>query len=151
MNNKPYEEIKVVLAEPRSSLRKEYLGVLKDLGCKNIIETGNIKDVHTALEEGGVDLLIGDTTLPEGDLSEVIHHIRHGQCGDNPFVIAMILVSKSDKKTDQQSDRFRCRRHFDQTFGCSAIARAPVVVHPWAQAFRCYFRLYRSRPPWQKS
>ncbi|MBC8445184.1 MAG: response regulator [Rhodospirillaceae bacterium] len=98
MKNKPYEDIKVVLAEPRSSLRKEYLAVLMGLGCKNIIETGNIKDVHAALEEGGVDMLIGDTTLPEGDLSKVIGKIRHGLIGDNPFVIAMVLVSRSDKE-----------------------------------------------------
>ncbi len=97
MNNNPFAGIKVLLAEPKSNVRKEFLGVLKELGCKNIMETGNIKDVHEALEEGGVDLLIGDTTLPEGDLSEVIYKIRHSQIGDNPFAIAMILVSKSDK------------------------------------------------------
>ncbi|NQU56743.1 MAG: response regulator [Rhodospirillales bacterium] len=97
MNSKPYEGIKIVLAEPKSSLRKEYLEVLKDLGCRDIIETGNIKDVHAALEEGGIDMLIGDTTLPEGDLSEVVNQVRHSQIGDNPFIIAMVLVSESDK------------------------------------------------------
>lgn len=97
MNNEPYEGIKIILAEPKSSLRKIYLEVLKGLGCRDIIETGNIKDVHTALEEGGVDLLVGDTTLPEGDMSEVVNQVRHGQIGDNPFIIAMVLVSESDK------------------------------------------------------
>jgi len=97
MNNKPYEGIKVVLAEPRSTLRKQYMNVLRELGCTDIIETGNIKDVRAALAEGGVDVLIGDTTLPEGDLSKVVHEVRHSQIGDNPFIIAMILVSESDK------------------------------------------------------
>ncbi len=97
MHNKPYEGLKVVLAEPRSALRKQYLNVLRELGCTDIVETGNIKDVCAALEEGGVDVLIGDTTLPEGDLSEVIHQVRHSQIGDNPFILAMILVAESDK------------------------------------------------------
>ncbi len=97
MHKKPYEGIKIILAEPRSGLRKEYLNVLRELGCTDIIETGNIKDVRAALEAGGVDVLIGDTTLPEGDLSEVVHQVRHSQIGDNPFIIAMILVSESDK------------------------------------------------------
>lgn len=102
LNHKPYEGIKVVLAEPKAGLRKEYMGVLRTLGCTHIIETGNIKDVRAALQEGGVDVVIGDTTLPEGDLSEVIHQVRHGKIGDNPFIIAMVLVSKSDKDVIQR-------------------------------------------------
>jgi response regulator RpfG family c-di-GMP phosphodiesterase len=98
MNKKPFNSIKVILAEPRSGLRKEYLEVLRSLGCGDVIETGNIKDIRAALEGGGVDLLIGDTTLPEGDLSEVVHQVRHGHIGDNPFIIAMVLVSESDKE-----------------------------------------------------
>jgi len=98
MNKTPYNGLRVILAEPRSSLRKEYLDVLKSLGCRDIIETGNIKDVHTALEEGGVDVLIGDATIPEGDMSELVHQIRHGFIGDNPFLIAMVMVSQSDKE-----------------------------------------------------
>ncbi len=40
--------------------------------------------------------MIGDTTLPEGDLSEAIHDIRHGLLGDNPFTIAIALISEDD-------------------------------------------------------
>lgn len=98
MKSKPYQGIRAVIAEPRSSLRKEYIDVLKDLGCNDIIETGNIRDVHAAFAKGGVDVLIGDTTLPEGDLTEIVHQVRHGVIGDNPFIIAMILVSMSDKE-----------------------------------------------------
>ena len=59
MNLKLYAGIKVILAEPQSSLRKQYLAILKGLGCSDVIETGNMRDVCNALEEGGVDLLIG--------------------------------------------------------------------------------------------
>lgn len=97
MSTKPYQGIRIVLAEPNLGLRKEYLAVFKSLGCTDIVETGNINDVHAAIDKGGVDLLIGDMNLPEGDLSSLIHRIRHNVIGDNPFLIAMALVEKSDK------------------------------------------------------
>lgn len=102
MINNPYEGIRVVLAEPQSSLRMDYKDVLVSLGCRQIIETGNIRDVCTAFKQGGVDVLIGNTTLPEGSLSEVVHQIRHGVIGDNPFIIAMVLVSKSEQSVIDQ-------------------------------------------------
>ncbi len=88
--------LRVVLAEPKITLRKEFLAVLEALGCTDVIVTGNLADVYKAFERGGVDLLIGDITLPEGDLSRAVHDVRHGVIGDNPFIIAMVLVSESD-------------------------------------------------------
>ena len=102
MNLKLYAGINVILAEPQSSLRKQYLAIIKGLGCSDVIETGNMRDVCNALEEGGVDLLIGEAVLPEGKLTEVIHGMRHGQFGDNPFLIAMVLVSESDNELIEQ-------------------------------------------------
>jgi len=88
--------IRVVLAEPKLSLRKEFLHELKSLGCTDIIETGNLADVYKAFEAGGVEVLIGDATLPEGNLGDAVYDIRHGVLGDNPFVIAMLLISGAD-------------------------------------------------------
>lgn len=88
--------LKVVLAEPKLTIRKEFLEELQALGCTDVIQTGNLADVYKAFEAGGVDVLIGDTTMPEGDLSAAIRDIRHGKLGDNPFIIAMALISKGD-------------------------------------------------------
>ena len=88
--------LRVVLAEPNLSLRKSLLAEVESLGCTDIIDTGNLGGVYTAFEKGGVDVLIGDVTLPEGDLSEVVRDTRHGIIGANPFIIAIALVSKFD-------------------------------------------------------
>ena len=88
--------LRVLIAEPDVSLRTSFLAEVKALGCTDIIDTGNLGGVYRALEEGAVDVLIGDVTLPEGELSEVVHDIRHGVIGANPFIIAIALVSKFD-------------------------------------------------------
>lgn len=88
--------LKVVLVEPNLSLRKRLFAEVESLGCTDIVDTGNLGGVYTAFQKGGIDVLIGNVTLPEGDLSELVHGIRHGVVGDNPFVIAISLVSKVD-------------------------------------------------------
>jgi len=88
--------LRVVLAEPNLSLRKSLLAEVEALGCTDIIDTGNLGGAYSAFDKGGVDVLIGDVTLPEGDLSEAVHDLRHGVVGDNPFIIVIALVSKFD-------------------------------------------------------
>lgn len=94
-----FSEVRVVLVEPKVSIRKEFLSVLEELGCREIVETGNLKDAEEAFEEGSVDLLIGEASLPEGKLTNLINKVRHGKMGDNPFIIAMIMVNDSDQQT----------------------------------------------------
>jgi len=90
-----FNDVRIVLAEPKASLRRQYMEVLQNLGCRAILETGNLKDVHDAFVNGEVDVLIGDNTLPEGRLGDLIRDIRHGRIGDNPFIIATVLVGEN--------------------------------------------------------
>ncbi|MHA1598327.1 MAG: hypothetical protein ACTSV1_06355 [Alphaproteobacteria bacterium] len=89
-------DVKVVIAEPKASLRKKLSEDVRGLGCRDIIETGNLKDVQQAFQDGGVDILIGETELPEGSLGQLVHDVRHGVIGDNPFILAIAMVSKPD-------------------------------------------------------
>lgn len=92
MSGSQYENIRVVLAEPSSSFRAELQQLLIARGFKSIVATGNLAGVVKAVEDDEVDLLIGDTKMPEGDLSELIHNIRHGEVGHNPFVVTITLL-----------------------------------------------------------
>ncbi|MBT3239001.1 MAG: response regulator [Rhodospirillaceae bacterium] len=89
-------DVKVVIAEPKQSLRRKLADDVRALGCRNIITTGNLRDVQEAFYDGGVDILIGESELPEGSLCELIHDVRHGVTGDNPFTLAIALVAKPD-------------------------------------------------------
>jgi DNA-binding NarL/FixJ family response regulator len=96
MSAAQYENIRVVLAEPSSHLRSEIVALMHERGFRNVNATGNLAGVLNAVNSGEVDLLIGDTKLPEGDLSDIIHQIRHGKIGHNPFIVAITLLSSSD-------------------------------------------------------
>lgn len=83
----------VILAEPGRRLRDELQQVLVDLGFRRILATGNLLAVKKGLEEAAAHLLVGDTKLPEGDLSELVKQIRHSELGNDPFLVVITLVS----------------------------------------------------------
>ena len=93
-----FQNARVLLAEPRTELRRELAEVLRENGFVDIIETGNMAGVRDGLAEGGVDLLVADTVMPEGDLCELIWQLRHAQIGDNPFTVVIALIT--DRTTD---------------------------------------------------
>lgn len=93
MSNARFSNIRVLLAEPDTNLRAEFKARLAMDGFTNIVDTGNLARVYQALEQGEVDLLIGDTSMPEGDLSDTIAEMRNEKLGPNPFVVTVTLVS----------------------------------------------------------
>lgn len=89
--------VRLVLAEPNMAVRRDLVEALSTHGFDNIMATGNMLPIRKAIEEGSVDLLVGDTSLPEGDLSELIRSMRNGEIGDNPFLVTITLVSNPDQ------------------------------------------------------
>lgn len=98
MNVSQFDNIRVVLAEPSATLRKTLKECLIDHGFRSVLDTGNLAQVAGAVREGNVDLLIADTSLPEGDFNAYVNELRHGKHGENPFLVIMTLVS--DPNTD---------------------------------------------------
>lgn len=88
-----FDNIRVVLAEPKTELRKTLKQCLQDHGFRSVLDTGNLSQVASAVNEGNVDLLIADTSLPEGDFNEYVSELRHGKHGANPFLVVVTLVS----------------------------------------------------------
>jgi DNA-binding response OmpR family regulator len=97
MNVSQFDNIRVVLAEPRSELRKTLKQTLIDHGFRSVLDTGNLSQVANAVREGNVDLLIADTALPEGDFNEYVTNLRHSKHGDNPFLVVITLVSSPSR------------------------------------------------------
>ncbi|MEO5335656.1 MAG: response regulator [Magnetospirillum sp. WYHS-4] len=85
--------IRLLLAEPNVTVRRQLEEALHEHGFHTIQSTGNLLAIRNAIEQGTVDLLVGDTILPEGNLSEVIRDVRHGVLGSNPFLVAITLAS----------------------------------------------------------
>lgn len=87
----------VLLVDPKADVRTRMRESLVALGFKNITETGNMKGARDVFHETDVHLIVGETTLPEGDLGELISQVRHQEIGNSPFVVAVALISKLER------------------------------------------------------
>lgn len=101
LNISQFDNIRVVLAEPNADLRHTLKECLREHGFRSILDTGNLSQVASAVSEGNVDLLIADTSLPEGDFNKYVTELRHGKHGNNPFLVTMTLVSKPTQASVQ--------------------------------------------------
>ena len=91
--------IRVVMVDNHDQNRDDGMNALIDLGCDAKMVTGCtvMADAEKILRQEMVDLLIIDHD-PEpgaspGALTQIIHRIRHGHLGLNPFVIIIVTVS----------------------------------------------------------
>jgi len=92
-----FDNIRVLLAESNSEMRANLNQGLLDCGFKKVKSTGNMSQVASAVEAGVVDLLIADTSLPEGDFNQYVRELRHGEHGENPFLVVMTLVGNPSR------------------------------------------------------
>ena len=89
------ENIRVVLAEPDANLRRNLKNTLVEAGMKNVLDTDSLAHVRRTVEEDMVEIVIGSTSLADGDFNEFINDVRHREIGANPFIMAVTLVDKA--------------------------------------------------------
>ena len=95
LKNQDYnlENVNVLVGETKTQLRRNIVSALNEIGLMDIEATGNLNKIHEKLAEGGLDLLICDTVLPEGDLRDLIKSVRFGETNSDPFMVIITLIS----------------------------------------------------------
>ncbi|MCK5165757.1 MAG: response regulator [Rhodospirillaceae bacterium] len=87
MNNKlTLEEIDVIIVDSDRISRQTIRNILSDHGIKHITMASNMRDMIAVLDVNSPDLLIVDHEMPDGDLSDFVHKLRHYETKYNPFL-----------------------------------------------------------------
>ncbi|MCK5546124.1 MAG: hypothetical protein KAI27_02045 [Rhodospirillaceae bacterium] len=86
------ENIRVVLAEPDVSLRRHIKDTLVAAGMKNVLDTDNLAHVRRTVADDMAEIIIGSTSLDDGDFNKFVNDVRHREIGENPFIMAITLV-----------------------------------------------------------
>lgn len=89
------DAIEVVFAEPQANLRTMLRTALRDLGYTALRDYSSEEAVRSALEGFFADLLIIDAAVA-GPRCAVVHDIRHGTLGLNPFVTVIVTTFRPD-------------------------------------------------------
>ncbi|OEJ65089.1 response regulator transcription factor [Magnetovibrio blakemorei] len=93
-----FSKVRIVLAEPNSDLRAELKDRLHEWGAKNVVTTGNMARIVSTVNAGEVDLIIADTSLPEGDFNDFVKDLRFGRHGKNPFLVVVTMVNNPSRE-----------------------------------------------------
>lgn len=94
MDGYRFDNVSLLLAEPNWQVRESIKSRLHHEGFRNVFTIDRIDKIRRAVEALELDLIIADTDLPDGDVCELFHAIRHHETGNNPF-IAIIATSRS--------------------------------------------------------
>ncbi len=134
MENFSFESIRVLVGDPNREVRDGIRGGLYGQGFRYIMVTDRMSAVETAVATNSVDLMICDTELPDGDLYDLVHKIRHHELGDNPFILVTALITEPRPKM--------VKKIFDA--GCDDLIPKPIST---GLLFERVLNLARNRKP----
>ena len=134
MEKHSFENIRVLVGDPNGDVRDGIRGGLYGQGFRYIMVTDKMSVVETAVATNSVDLMICETELPDGDLYDLVHKIRHHELGDNPFIVVTALITEPTPKM--------VKKIFDA--GCDDLIPKPIST---GLLFERVLNLARNRKP----
>ena len=93
-----FKNIKLMIGESKSEVRFGLRTALLAVGFEQIEDTDQVSAIRQTVNNEGIDLLVCDARLADGDCSALIRQIRHLEIGKNPFVNIITLVSVADEQ-----------------------------------------------------
>lgn len=92
MEKRFYDDVELMLVDPDQNVCGSIRHVLHDSGFRRITTGATWTDIRKRFDERMPDLLIADCMLNDGDFCELVHEMRHGEAGDNPFTPVIALT-----------------------------------------------------------
>jgi len=93
-----FSNVRVMIASNFPDERKGYAQAFSLAGFKDIQETDKAAEVHAKIVNNELDLIISDYRLSDGEICPVTYRARHSMIGNNPFIVAITLLTTSDKE-----------------------------------------------------
>jgi DNA-binding response OmpR family regulator len=92
------ERAVALVYDPVALNRNSTRNILHSIGFRRIVTVTAIGELESALGDSEVDLLLCEVSGADGDITGLIHRIRHGDIGKNPFlvIVATAWVSSSE-------------------------------------------------------
>jgi DNA-binding response OmpR family regulator len=83
--------IRLLLGEPNRNIREGLRSALFKRGFRDTLDADSAFKMHSMLKEYEVDIIIADTEFPDADVPGIIHMLRHGKVGPDPFIPVILL------------------------------------------------------------
>lgn len=93
MGQEKFDTVTVIVADPDPRARTAAKRTLVQAGFRKILTGHSLAFVRESFQVEMPELLIAETDLPDGSLTEFIHDVRHHKVGNNPFLVISALTS----------------------------------------------------------
>ncbi|MBL4888384.1 MAG: hypothetical protein JKX97_00010 [Candidatus Lindowbacteria bacterium] len=102
LSQKDFSNVNVVIAISCPQEREVMKNDLVTIGFKNILSTDNGKELKKFIAEGHADLLICDTALENGCVTELIYSMRLGVLGNGMFPVVVMIITEPTQSIVQK-------------------------------------------------
>ncbi|WP_167730202.1 response regulator [Terasakiella sp. SH-1] len=102
MENHSYTNVRLVLGEPDVETRRTFYAALREKGFRNVNFASELESIRDNVASDRADLLVVDTHMEGGDLSQLVRDIRYGKIGSNPFIVIIALSDHPEDDLKQQ-------------------------------------------------
>ncbi|SCA57343.1 putative Response regulator consisting of a CheY-like receiver domain [Candidatus Terasakiella magnetica] len=96
MKDLSFTNVRMALGEPSLETRRALSAVLHQKGFHDIIPAASLETIVDSVTTDRADLIVCDAHIEGGDLYQLVHDIRHGKIGSNPFLVIIILADQPD-------------------------------------------------------
>jgi DNA-binding response OmpR family regulator len=94
-----FGKIRLLMGDSNPQSRQGIKGGLHMQGFREIEDVNNAKDFRSLIASTDYDLIVVDSSLNVGDISDVINDIRHGKMSTSPFAVIFAIIEQPDPKT----------------------------------------------------
>lgn len=91
-----YGNVRTMLAIENPMVRRGAMGLLNQIGFKNIIELSNFVKIHQIVNEEEVDLIIANTNIADFFVGQVFKEMRHSLKSITTFAVTVLLCQQAD-------------------------------------------------------
>ena len=95
MENKLHSNIKILIVDDISTMRRITKNLLHDLGYSNTLEAGDIETAFTMLQEDDFDFLVSDWKIPGTAGIELLKNVR---ADEELKTLPVLIVTAEAKK-----------------------------------------------------
>jgi two-component system chemotaxis response regulator CheY len=104
MDSKVNRNMKILVVDDFSTMRRIVRGILRQLGFENIVEAENGAEAFKMVQNGGIEFVVSDWNMPVMSGIELLQNIRKEEsCKDVPVLMVTAEALKENVVTAIQA------------------------------------------------
>jgi DNA-binding response OmpR family regulator len=94
-----WEDVDILLVNAEVQGRAGLRNIMMQQGYRGVRDVATVSDARARIQMSPPDLLVVDSSMPDGDSIAMIEDIRFKRLGYNPFLVIMVMIWSPSRET----------------------------------------------------